>query len=726
MVIVENTILQLLDIDLKQESLQRVLWVSPNQEYVVVVDITNSKKMKYPFFRKYEDIVNEAQDGHLRKVEFEPDLRLLSPDEKYLKEHKAKRDKKWDVIKDIVKKEPDIYISDKRGPLITMTKEKTGKSKKVIYDHLKKYWFYGKSINGLLDNYFDCGAPGKPKVFKKKPGPKSQDGNNYIVTEKDKEIFEKAIKRFHKKEGMSIEDTHTQMLGEWYSPKSERKHGVLVQILEPENSPTLRQFRYWYTNKYSKYDRYSNIEGKRKAEMNVRPLVGNAEERALGVGSLFETDSTPADILLVAEDRKKTLGSPTLYLVKDVFSRMIAGFNVTLSNPSAIEQMVALENAATNKVEFCARYNIKIEESEWPCAHLPRMIAGDRGELRAKMSENLVNINVDVANAPSYRGDLKPFVEQDFRITNKTIREVFGNSGAKPPKLIERGDKDPARKATLTIYEFTQFMIYYILAYNNKALNEEYVVTKEMSEDKVELTPIGVWNWGKGKKLLHEQPRDLLRFNLLPKEGATVTRSGVKWQGMRYTSKLAIEKGWFVEKHIDGEKEITISYDPRNVGSIFIRLKNGKLEQCFLTDKYKEYDGLHLEDLKTIRKYKKDEINKNEKKEKQNKVELHALSKNIANNAKKETKNATEGMSHYERNKDKRETRKAEARARGSEDAWTAVKNSDSVETLEQTAEVLEFPTKSQSNNLMEEQSEIQKRFSAKINNRRRNRESLE
>src|SRR5690606_20998894 len=156
-------ILQILDFELKQESLQRVLWVSTNQEYVVVVDITNSKKMKYPYFRKYEDIVKEVYNSYLCKAEFEPDLRLLSPEEKYIKEHKANRDKKWDVIKDIVNKEPDIYISDKRGSLITMTIEKAGKSKKVIYDYLKRYWFYGKSINGLLNNYFDCGAPGEDR-----------------------------------------------------------------------------------------------------------------------------------------------------------------------------------------------------------------------------------------------------------------------------------------------------------------------------------------------------------------------------------------------------------------------------------------------------------------------------------------------------------------------------------------------------------------------------------
>ncbi len=49
MLIVENMIFQLIDIDSNQESLQRVLWVSTDQEHVVVVDITDKKKMKYPF-----------------------------------------------------------------------------------------------------------------------------------------------------------------------------------------------------------------------------------------------------------------------------------------------------------------------------------------------------------------------------------------------------------------------------------------------------------------------------------------------------------------------------------------------------------------------------------------------------------------------------------------------------------------------------------------------------
>ncbi|MFT4413332.1 Mu transposase C-terminal domain-containing protein [Fredinandcohnia humi] len=726
MLIVENMILLLLDMEQNQESLQRVLWVSSDQDYVVLVDITDRKNMKYPFFRKYEEIVNEAKEGQLRKLEIDPDLRLISPDEEYLNKYRAKRDVKWEVIKDIVVQEPDIYISEKRGPLVSMVEEITGKNRRLIYDYLKKYWFYGKSINGLLNDYFNCGSPGKPRNITKKTGPRSADGNDFIVTEKDKEIFKKAIKLYHEEGGMDITETHQHMCEKWYSSGLVREQGVLVSIVKPEKSPTLKQFRTWYTKSYSKYDREAKRRGKRKAEMEVRALLGNAEERATSVGALFEIDSTPADIILVAEDRKTILGSPTLYMVKDVYSRFIGGFNATLSHASSVEQMVAIENTATNKVEFCRRYGIEIEESDWPCAHLPRMIAGDRGELKAKMSENLVNINVEIANAPSFRGDLKPFIEQHFSLTNKKIRALFSQYGAKPPKLIERGDKDPAKNAVMTIYEFTQFMIMLILTYNKSALPKEYIVTQEMFEDKVELTPLGIWNWNRGKKLLHVEPRDLLRYNLLPKEDATVTRYGIKWKGMCYASPRGIKEGWFVEESIDGEKQIKISYDPRNISSIFIRLKDGSLDQCVLTDKFKEYDGLHLEDVKAILKYKKDQLNQKEKEEKQHNAVLNAFSRKLAENAKRETQAATTGMSYNQRQKDKRENRKAEARERGSKDAWTAVTPSKSGETNNHKAEIVEFPSRGQSNSVKETQSEIQKRFSEKNKNRRRNHESME
>jgi hypothetical protein len=725
LLIVENSIIELLDIDLKPESFLRVLWISPDKEDIIVVDINDHKKMKFPISQKYDLILKEIKEGKARILEIDPDLRIISPDEDYLKKYNAQREANWNVIKDIVINEPDIYISSTRGVLIKNTVESTGKSKKEVYRLLKRYWFYGKTKNALLRNYFDCGAPGKPREYTKKPGSKSKDGNDYIVSENDKKIFETAINKFHVKGGMDLTATHHHMCEESYCSGYYRKNGVMVPIVEPEKSPTLRQFTYWYNNEFSFAKKYINRNGRRKAEMDVRPLQGDATERSLGIGYLYEIDSTPADIILVAEDRETIIGTPTLYIIKDIYSRMVAGFHASLSPASTIEQMVALENAATNKVEFCRQYGIEIEESDWPCVNLPQFLVGDRGELKAKWAENLVNIKVDVGNAPSYRGDLKPFVEQHFRLTNKKIRELLYKAGAKPAKQKERGDLDPARNAALTIYEFTQFMIMQIIAFNKSALNEKFFVTREMFEDKVELTPLGVWNWGEEKNLLHIMPRNLLRYNLLPREMATVTRWGIEFKGMCYTHEIGLKDGWFVEQRIEGQKEIEISYDSRNVSSIFIRLKNGKLEQCFLTEKYKEYDGLHIEDVKAIMKYKKEEISKKEREEKQHQAELHAFTKKLAEEAIKKTKDATAEMSFYERQKNKRETKKAEGRSIGSQNAWTAIDPINRDREIVQTAEIISFPKENQSTSI-NEQSKIQASFGAKNKERRRNRESLE
>jgi hypothetical protein len=724
--IIENNIIELLDHGLNHVSLLRVLWISPDKKDVVVVDISDDKNMKYPFFKEYEELVNEINKGMSKVLHTDPDLRLISPAEEYLEKYKESRDSNWNVIKEIVIKEPDIYISDTRGKLVIMTAEETGKAKKEIYRWLKKYWFYGKTKNGLLRNYFNCGAPGEARNYTLKPGPKSKDGNSFVITDKDKKIFKKAIERFHIKEKKSLKATHQHMCEESYHSGYYRKHGVMVPIVEEEGkAPTLRQFKYWYYNNYSQKERYSNKYGKRKAEINMRALMGDPTERALGVGYLYEIDSTPADIILVSEDRETIIGTPTLYIVKDVFSRIIAGFHASLNPASSIEQMVALENAATNKVEFCRQYGIEIEESDWPCINLPQLLAGDRGELKGRLSENLVNLKVDVANAPSYRGDLKPFVERHFKLTNDQIRDLLFEVGAKPAKIKERGDFDPARNAALTIYEFTQFMILQIITYNKSALSEGYFVTKEMFQDKVELSPLGVWNWGKDKKLLHEVPRNLLRYNLLPKAKVNVTRWGIEHSDMCYTSENGLKDGWFEEEKIEGQKQVTICYDPRNVSSIFIRLRNGQLVQCFLTGKYKEFEGLHIEEVKTIMKYKKEEIRRKEKEEKQYQAELHAFSKKLVNDATNKTKEATSGISFNKRQKNKRDTKKSEGRAIGSKNAWTSSESPEKRNELSQTTDIISFPKEYQLG-LASKKNEIQHLFSAKNKERRRDSEHME
>ncbi|CAM3938072.1 Mu transposase C-terminal domain-containing protein [Cohnella lubricantis] len=727
MLIVVNSIIERLNEDLEVVEMLRVLWMDDVREQVVVVNIDDHRNMSYPYFIRYEEIVREIQEKKSRLSELETDMRLLSPDEIYLNKYKENRDRRWNLIKDIAIQEPEIYISESRGKLIHEVYSLSGKSKKVIRDYLKKYWFYGKSINGLLDNYFDCGIPGEQRVYTQKPGPEST--NRTMITESDVEIFKSAIRIFHIRRKMSIVKTHERMCETFYKRGFYRKYGVKVPIVDPDRSPTLRQFRYWYTKNYSAFDRYSNRRGKRRATMDARPMLGNASEKALCVGAVFEVDATRSDIILVSFDRTKILGKPTLYVVIDVFSRLIAGYHVSLAPESWFEAMVAIEHAATNKVENCARYGISIQEEDWPCRYLPQNLVGDRGELKSQLSERFVNLNVDVLNAPSYRGDLKPFVESNFRITNEMIRELL--SGSTEARQLVRGDYNPARDSTWTIEEFNRFLIVYFLTYNKSALSRDFLPTKDMFSDQVELTPLKVWNWDKGKRLLHEKRRKELRYNLLPREEAKVTRFGVEFRGLTYTCSIGVEEGWFEGNGngINGRTKIEITYDPRNCSSIFLKHKNDLLS-LLLTGRSREFEGLHFDEVAKIMEYRDSQIKEQEKLEKQHRAELHAFADVLDITATEKTKEATKDKSFYSRNQNKREARGADSKVWGAIGAMSNV-SSESVNTSEVQKSVEENIVKFPTTNEMRETnqpsiSDIQALFSRKSQERRRRNETNE
>ncbi|MGZ0043081.1 Mu transposase C-terminal domain-containing protein [Paenibacillus ottowii] len=726
MFIVENSIIERLDENLELRETLRILWIDEERENVVVVNIDNHRDMQLPYFIKYKLIVSEIQDNISRVGHLETDMQLLSPDDSYLDKYKENRDRRWNYIKDIVLKEPEIYISEHRGKLIHEVHLTSGKPKKVIRGYLKKYWFYGKSINGLLDNYFGCGVPGKHRNYTKKSGPVTN--NRTLVTKEDIEIFKSAIRIFHIRQGMNITTTHEKMCETFYKRGFYRKYGVKVPIVDPDRSPSLRQFRYWYINNSSFFERYSNRRGKRRATMEVRHMKGSASERASCVGALFEVDATRTDVILVSFDRKTIIGKPTLYVVIDVFSTLVVGYHLSLASESWFEAMLAVENAATNKVEFCARYGIEIKQEDWPCHYLPRNLVGDRGELKAQFSERFVNLNVDVLNAPSYRGDLKPFVESTFHITNEVVRQLL--PGSTEAKEFVRGDYNPARDSAWTIEELNRFLIVYFITYNKSAVSKGFVPNKEMFMDKVELTPLKVWNWDRGKRLLHEKSRSELSYNLLPREEAKVTRFGIDFRGLCYTCDLGIKEGWFegTGYGINGKNRIEISYDPRNCSSIFFKYKSG-LITCLLTGRSKEFEGLHFDEIEKIKEYKDTQLKVQEKLEKQHRAELHAFVEELGKKAIKETKAATKDISFYARNQNKRKVREADSKTWGAISAMPYVESSQPVDDILQSSssEVILFPNKE----IDEEiptiiEGDIQTLFSRKSKERRMRNESNE
>lgn len=100
-----------------------------------------------------------------------------------------------------------------------------------------------------------------------------------------------------------------------------------------------------------------------------------------------------------------------------------------------------------------------------------------------------------------------------------------------------------------------------IVLQHNSQLIEKYPVEKEMIEDEILPIPIQLWNWGieNKKGRLKTANRDVLRLNILPKGKASVSRSGIKFKGLLYSSEKAVSQQWFIKSKV---RSVEIVYDP--------------------------------------------------------------------------------------------------------------------------------------------------------------------
>jgi len=193
---------------------------------------------------------------------------------------------------------------------------------------------------------------------------------------------------------------------------------------------------------------------------------------------------------------------------------MIVGVHITLREESYESLALAIENAARNKVEFCAEHGITIKPGQWPAHHLPEGILADRGPLRGPIADNIVDtLHVKLFNTPPYRGDYKGIIERTFGHLNA---ECLSKLPGHIDKHYTRGDGDPRETASLNVHDFTKLVILWVLAKNAAVLNY-YQPDKDTAN--VKLTPIALWNWGIQNRsgALRTLPPAQVKAALLPK-----------------------------------------------------------------------------------------------------------------------------------------------------------------------------------------------------------------
>jgi len=562
--------------DLISETQHLILWIASDGSHGYWYNLSSTSLTPLKF------IVYDVEAG-ITNGNYETDIftfQLRSEETLSIKERDI-RDKRWDIIKQIVEIEPEIYEKNSRMQLMRDASEISGASLRGIYRLLDCYWRSGKSKNGLLPLYSNCGAKGNPT---KEVKPQAERKNGKALTESDYSNFERAINKYYlTREKRSLTSTYEKLLQDSYTTNAGDGR---LKLLSSSEIPTLRQFQYWYSKNSDIINTSKKRDGERAFELNSRAVLGKSDYGLMGPGAQFQVDATVGDVYLVSQfDSSNIIGRPVLYFIIDAFSRMVTGMSVGLEGPSWNGLASAITNMAADKVAFCKQYGIDISESDWPCRHVPASLLGDRGELLSKKANTLVNMfGIRIINAPPYRADLKGIIEQHFRTINTNAVALL--PGSVKPDMSKRGGHDYRLDATLDIRQLTEIIIRCVLYYNNYQYLESFEKNEAMMAAGVDAIPIKLWEWGiKTYGTLRVFPEETVKFAVLPTESASVTEKGIRFRGLHYVCDRAKSEMWFERARAKKRWSITVSYDPREMTNIYLWNDDTKqYDTCYLLD----------------------------------------------------------------------------------------------------------------------------------------------
>jgi putative transposase len=262
-----------------------------------------------------------------------------------------------------------------------------------------------------------------------------------------------------------------------------------------------------------------------KAYANAFDLVYRHE--ANGPNAVWQADHTELDVWL--KDGRGQPEKPWLTIILDDYSRAVAGYALSFSDPSAIQTALALRQAIWRK-----------DRSGWQVCGIPSVLYSDHGsdftsqhieQVAADLKIRLVNSGV---GRPRGRGKIERFFESVTQVLLSRLPGYAPGGGAP--------------KAVLTLAEMAAEIEQYVV---EEYHNEPHTTTGFKPQER----------WLSGG-FLPRMPDSLELLDLLlltvPKT-RRVHRDGIRFSGLRYIDPtLAAYVG----------EDVLLRYDPRDVAEV--------------------------------------------------------------------------------------------------------------------------------------------------------------
>lgn len=571
----------------------------PGTQWAVTLDLSDPKST--PQWQPVSELEEEIETG--RAVLRDPELAPASCRPVLSAKELTARDRRWKIIKEAAEDEPHIYTPAGRGAHVRRLVDQ-GCNRNTVLNLLQNYWRGGKTPNALVGKWFLCGGKGKERdAAENKLGRPREFGTEtgLNMNKRMRAIQRKLIlNMWRKMRALPLSKAYEGFCrivcyDEIWREGEARPEVVLKPEFVETGPPTIDQFKYHFYRYIDSMRLRREKRGPRNFDLNERGLPGSATAETRGPGSRYAIDATVLDIYCCSRvNPNRIVGRPVLYVVIDVWSRLIVGIYVGIENASWVCAAMAIANVCEDKVEFCRRFGIEIEAHEWPTAGIGDRWLHDGGEVAGEVANALaLFLNITLETATAYRGDLKGLVENVFEVL-PAIMEPFA-PGWVYKDFKQRGAKDYRLEAALTLEDVTHLVILAVLHRNNFVTLKNYDRDAGMPSEEVAPVAADIWRWGIVNRSgrIRTFPREFVNFRLMPEDNAVVDEHGLRFRGTWYLSQEMLDRGW-LEKARRKRFRVRISYDPRDANQVYLHMEGTPFgyELCRINEaRSRAYEG---------------------------------------------------------------------------------------------------------------------------------------
>lgn len=278
---------------------------------------------------------------------------------------------------------------------------------------------------------------------------------------------------------------------------------------------------------------------------------------------MFQIDHTVLDVIVVSEEDRTPMGRPYITVAIDVFSKMVAGFYISMDPPGSLGTGICISNAILPKEDICFKYNLK---SKWPVWGIMKNIHLDNAkEFKSKMLiKNSEEYNFVINWRPKGKARYGAHIERYLGTLSKKIHALPGTTFE---SFKNRRNYDSEARATMTLSELEKWLHIQIVDIYH---NEKHSGLKMSPLMKFNEGILGSGkNHGIGIPLMKMNP-DKVRLDFLPHIERTIQRTGVVIDHFRYYSEIF--RSYLFDNARSGnstETNYIFKRDPRDITKIY-------------------------------------------------------------------------------------------------------------------------------------------------------------